>query len=250
MGGADRMTKKDLPRDLECVGLCSLFSEADRNATERERHVGQVDIDNKSPLLHPKKFRQEVLRIMRAHGVMDAYVFETRKGIHVWTPWLQSFRFMLRFEKAFGAWTLDGQAVAVDENHTWFGRINGSTVLRFTPKPQEGELCFACKGPIKKVGENVAPDGTRTDIMARVGGNPDCPRCLGTSWTGPRFIVHLRVPDDALAPWSFWSKTHWDFMQARYQLPDAVAPRPADRAVECDGLRTERYFTYRPEADP
>lgn len=207
-------------RDLEAVGVHSLFSEADRNGTDRERHVSQLDLDSKEPLLKPREFREDALRAMRAHGLMDLYLFETRKGVHGWSPWLQSRRFAERFETAFFKWK-------GDDFHAQMGWKNGGTVLRYTPKPGEGDLC--------------AGDGTPM---------PDCPRCFGTGWTGPRYVVHFRLPPELLAPWSFWSKTHYDFMAARYELPAHVRPVPEDRGVECDGLRVERYYTYAPNQEP
>lgn len=222
-------------RDLEAVGLHSLFWEDDRNGTDRERHVTQVDIDSHEPLRNPRKFREDALRAMRAHGLMDLYLFETRKGVHAWSPWLQSRRFAERFEVALGH---DWKG---DDFHAQMGWKNGGTVLRFTPKPGEGDVCDHRADSYDDGDEHVA--ATQPTLA-------DCERCFGTGWTGPRYVAHIRLDAKLLAPWSFWSKTHYDFMAARYALPEHVRPLPLDRAVECAQLRTERYFTYAPNSEP
>lgn len=254
-------------RDLECVGLHSLFDEPDRNGTDRERHVAQVDIDSKLPLTEPAKFRADALRAMRAHGLMDAYVFESRKGAWLWSPWLNTRRFSERFETSFSAYK-------GDDFHAMMGWKNGGTVLRITPKPGEGEACGLCKvgvdgdgnvggwvclthrttgrGRYKlppQCGSEKPEDTSGCGIVALDNLDRRCPVCFGTGWTGPRFVAHFQVEPEYIAPWSFYSQPHMDFMAARFNIPAHHLPKQVDRAaVRCEGLRFERYYTEQPGA--
>jgi hypothetical protein len=217
-----------MARDLECVGMHSLFSEPDRNGTDRERHILQVDLDDKAALARPKEFREDVLRLMRSYGIMDTYVFETMKGVHLWSPWMNSRRFMERFSEDIG------RRWGGDRIQRMVGWRNGGTMLRVTPKPGEGAPC-------------QHPGGTVSEPKSWP--IADCPWCLGTGWTGPRYVAHLRLKPNEAQPWSFWSGTHFDFMAKARNLKwfagTMIEPMPRERRVECQGVRLEHYYTYK-----
>ena len=208
---------------IECVGIHSLFFEAHRAGTDLERHVLLVDLDEKTALTDPRAFRVELRRAMRAHGIPDVWILETRKGVHVFSPWLQSRRHTERFEEALEAFGSDGF-------HRWMGYKNGGTVLRITPKPGEGEPCG------------------RTDLEVRDGlarAPLDCPTCFGVGWTGPRFVTHVSEPG-ALAAWSYWCWPHWDLMRQRYNLPESPYLLP-ERRLDGAPVRVEHYETPAPK---
>lgn len=199
---------------IPCVGIHSLFAEPDRVGTDRERHAVLGDLDDKRALREPAAFRKDVRRAMRAHGIPSIYVLESRKGVQLFSPWLQSRRHTERFEEALEEWGSDGF-------HRIMGWRNGGTVLRVTPKPGEGEKCLC---PL--------------DTLS-------CPRCFDVGWTGQRFICAIVEPD-AIAPWSYWSIDHWTFMRDRFGLQPA--PEPSDRGVTGGGVRLEHYWTPQPQA--
>src|SRR5882672_11348838 len=93
---------------IQATGIHSLFNQSEWNGTPHELHVPLCDLDSKRALEEPQAFKVATLRAMRSFGLVNLYAFETLKGIHLFSPWLNTRRHAERFEESFHEWGSDG----------------------------------------------------------------------------------------------------------------------------------------------